>query len=402
MAITADGFGRFGGRVSDVEAPLAVLALISLVLVPVFHTKAALLFLLFGMATLAARPNQTLSDLWRYRFLLILPVFCTLSFLWSDVPGASLRAGLQLIATFVIAIVLTSRLSLRGFLVALWGASMLSVLLSLAVGHFRADTGALIGLYGSKNAMAWAAAMATLLSIGVAAAKGLPGGLRILAAAAAVPALAAMVQAQSVSALLYLPVGIGAFLAIQLMRPLRVSARIVLCAFLTLGTSYVLLVATVYADQLSALFFDTTGKDVTLTGRTDLWQIALHYIRDQPILGIGYQAFWVPGNPTAEEIWRVFGIASRSGFNFHNTYLSNAVEIGVLGVFVQTLLLGAALILSALRSLRSTDRLDALMFACVAMLVSITPIEVPVFHQFTPQTVLVIAAVVYATTRRRT
>ena len=397
MAITAQGVGRFGGRVSDVEAPLAALSLTALVLIPVFHTLAALAFLAFGMLLVLARPTPMLGVLWRYRLIFVLPVFCTVSMLWSEVPGASLRAGVQLTATCVIAVLMAARLPQRWFFVTVFAALMLTVLLSLALGSYRADTGALVGLYGSKNAMAWAAALTTLIAVGLAAASGLPGSIRLAALISAPLALPATRLAQSVSALGYLPIGLTAFAAILLMRPFRASVRIVAAVFLTLGFAYVLLVAAIHAEALSDAFFDATGKDVTLTGRTDLWLIALSYISERPVLGLGYQAFWVHGNPTAEAIWRAFGIASRSGFNFHNTYLSNAVEIGVLGILLQTLMMGAALILTARRALATGDRVDALSFATIAMLIAITPMEVPVFTQFNLQSALVVVAIVYAT-----
>lgn len=400
VAITAQGFGRFGGRVSDVEAPLAVAAAAALVLIPVFHTLAALAFLGFGMLLVIARPTPMLAVLWRYRLIFVLPVFCTLSTLWSEAPGASLRAGVQLTATCVIAVVLAARLPQQAFLIAVFAALMMTVALSLALGSYRADTGALVGFYGSKNAMAWAAALSTLLAVGLAAARGVPGVVRLGAAVSAPIALAAMVLAQSVSALGYLPIGLTAFAAILLMRPFRASVRIVTALFLTLGLTYLLLLATIHAEALSAAFFDATGKDVTLTGRTDLWQIALAYISERPALGVGYQAFWIHGNPTAEAIWRAFGIASRSGFNFHNTYLSNAVEIGMTGVAMQVVLMAAAFLVTARRALATGDPVDALMFAAVAMLMSITPVEVPVFTQFNLQSVLVIVAIVYATKPR--
>ena len=92
----------------------------------------------------------------------------------------------------------------------------------------------------------------------------------------------------------------------------------------------------------------STGKDVTLTGRTDLWAVAFQEIAERPVLGTGFQAFWVQGNPLAEELWAMFGIDSRSGFHFHNTLLSNAVEIGIVGVALQAVVffggLGASLV----------------------------------------------------------
>lgn len=401
MTITAQGFGRFRGRVSDVEAPLAAAAAAAVVLIPLFHTLAALVFLGFGMLLVAARPTPMLAVLWRYRLVFVLPVYCTVSMLWSDAPGTSLRAGIQLTATCVIAVVLAARLSQRLFFCVVLCTLMMTVVLSLGLGSYRADTGALVGFYGSKNAMAWAAALAALIAVGVTTTPRLPGLVRLAAAVSAPIALGAMVLAQSVSALGYLPIGLTAFAAILFMRPFRTSIRIVTALFLTLALAYVLLLATIHAEALAGAFFDATGKDVTLTGRTDLWQIAVAYIAERPVLGVGYQGFWIHGNPTAEAIWRAFGIASRSGFNFHNTYLSNAVEIGLIGVAMQTALMATALILTAKRALATGDRVDALMFAVVAMLVSITPVEVPVFTQFTLQSMLIVVAIVYATKARR-
>ena len=84
-------------------------------------------------------------------------------------------------------------------------------------------------------------------------------------------------------------------------------------------------------------------RNLSLTGRTDLWKIALQEIAARPILGAGFQAVWVPGNPLAEALWQEFGIETRTGFHFHNAYLSNAVEIGVTGAALQAALVFGAL-----------------------------------------------------------
>ena len=88
-------------------------------------------------------------------------------------------------------------------------------------------------------------------------------------------------------------------------------------------------------DELAKAFLDLTGKDITLTGRTDLWAVAFQEIAERPVLGTGFQAFWVQGNPLAEQLWAMFGIGSRAGFHFHNTLISNTVEIGLVGATLQ-------------------------------------------------------------------
>lgn len=74
-----------------------------------------------------------------------------------------------------------------------------------------------------------------------------------------------------------------------------------------------------------------------LTGRADLWMKADELIAKRPWVGLGYNAFWIPGNLDAEALWRLLGIASRSGFNFHNTPREVLVHLGIVGLILFTL-----------------------------------------------------------------
>ena len=76
------------------------------------------------------------------------------------------------------------------------------------------------------------------------------------------------------------------------------------------------------------------GKDPSLTGRTFLWSRASEFIAVKPLLGLGYQAFWVQGHVEAEALWRYAQIETRAGFHFHNLYYETAVELGNLGAFI--------------------------------------------------------------------
>ena len=80
------------------------------------------------------------------------------------------------------------------------------------------------------------------------------------------------------------------------------------------------------------LLLGAFGKDATLTGRTYLWAEGLAAARENPFLGVGYQAYWVQGFPEAERLWEEFYIGSRSGFHFHNTYIEVLVELGFVGL----------------------------------------------------------------------
>jgi exopolysaccharide production protein ExoQ len=148
-------------------------------------------------------------------------------------------------------------------------------------------------------------------------------------------------------------------------------------------------------DQIEDFILTTTGKDATLTGRTDLWIIALQEWAKHPVLGQGYQAFWVVGNPMAEQLWDDFGITTKIGFNFHNTWLSNVVEIGFVGIALQLAIFGTAIVL-CLRWAIWHPCVESLFFMMfILRQASLSMLEVVAFSQFDMASLLAICAAVY-------
>jgi O-antigen ligase len=72
-----------------------------------------------------------------------------------------------------------------------------------------------------------------------------------------------------------------------------------------------------------------TGKDLTFTDRTPIWQIIGAHIAQHPLLGTGYSAYWVdePGSP-AEVFKTLMYFYPGSS---HNGYLDVANDLGILG-----------------------------------------------------------------------
>ena len=387
--------GRFDVQALDLSALLSRIALCALAFVPVLHAPAAMIFLLAGIAMAVLQPMRTAAMLLEARFVLILPAFCLASVVWSIYPALSLRFAFQQIATFVIAILIAKHLSLDAILRTLLIALLPLVILSIAFGAYRADTGALTGLFGSKNEMAGMAVILSILSIGVAATRA-KWTIRVPAFAGIVTGIVAMVLAQSLGGLAYFLTALLAFVTVLIARKTRITKR--MTALLFSAMLLVLLIVNVAANVtwFADAFVDLTGKDLTLTGRVDLWQVAMELIKEKPLLGVGFQAFWVNDHAPAEALWAAFGIESRSGFNFHNAYLSNAVEIGIIGVTMQLALIASATLFSGRLALLSHEADTACLFAICVMLVAVTLFEVPVFFQFNLHTVIMITIVVYS------
>jgi exopolysaccharide production protein ExoQ len=184
---------------------------------------------------------------------------------------------------------------------------------------------------------------------------------------------------------------------IMLLALRRLSGTQRLVAGILGGLAFVglVLVSITYIDLIAGTFLDATGKDFSLTGRTDLWQIALDEIAQRPWLGAGYQAVWVAGDPLAEALWAEFDVESRTGFHFHNAYLSNAVEIGVIGVALQILLVWGGLIGTLAWVLRDFRAETLFLALFMVRQVVLSMIEVPFFFQFDAATIVTVAALVY-------
>jgi len=378
------------------DVVLLVIALFGLVFIPALETYGALIFLTGGCALLVRRIQIVLSLCIRYWYLMALPIFCLLSAVWSQYPAISFRFGIQLTATVLIAIAMASTTSARAFSRALFGVFSLAMLTSILFGDVRSDTGAWLGIYGSKNALAGEAATYVIVCTSQILDRTASNGHRVLAVLGLMIGAMLLLLAQSTGALIVVPPALFLLFSLLVIYRLSVVQRLVAMTFAVLLAAMMALLVTIYADALLDLLLETTGKDVTLTGRTDLWRIARELIAERPFFGIGYQAFWVKGYAPAEVLWYNFAIESRSGFNFHNTYLSNAVEIGVIGVFLQVVVLYGAALATGLWALRTRLAEASLLFVLVAMIVMLSFVEVNVFFQFSLRTVIVIYAFVYA------
>jgi O-antigen ligase len=76
-----------------------------------------------------------------------------------------------------------------------------------------------------------------------------------------------------------------------------------------------------------------TNKDMTFTGRSQIWAIIFDHIRDHPFLGTGFGAFWT-GAPTAGTdsyafVWLMGGFYPGSA---HNGYLDVVNDLGWAGL----------------------------------------------------------------------
>lgn len=82
---------------------------------------------------------------------------------------------------------------------------------------------------------------------------------------------------------------------------------------------------------------ESFGRDMTLTGRTDIWRDIREIAARDPLFGKGYGSFWI-GNLT-HNLWEKYPFPVKSA---HNGYLDVYLEMGAIGlILLAVVILGA-------------------------------------------------------------
>jgi exopolysaccharide production protein ExoQ len=208
-----------------------------------------------------------------------------------------------------------------GFIVLIAGSLALG-LLAPSVGRMTFEhPGAWSGLWTHKNTLG--GIMALGVAICAAAAIVTPDR-RNLWIGCAVAAFVLVLLSTSKTALIASALGLGIIAFCMLVRrgPLHtIVAGAVVGTFLVAGIGVVFLAPDLIVAAL--------GRDLTLTGRTDIWEASARFVEAKPWLGYGYYAFWLPDNGPA--YWVREAVAWQVA-SAHSSWLELALGLGRLGV----------------------------------------------------------------------
>jgi len=269
-------------------------------------------------------------------FIFLLPTLAILSVIWSDYPAHSLYNALEYTSLVLCTIIITRIVRISAFIRGIVIGSTLVLLASLASNHYETDpssgTTFLIGLFGSKNMVGLFAEIGIFLSL---LSLYIRQTLIEKILFAIIPLgifVASLYTSKSVSSILSLALVMAAVIvAIFLARIPRTYRMLSLTGIMLLGIAIAGIGLSLNAHEN---ILEAFGKDTTLTGRTHLWDEGLKIGLQAPYLGHGYGAFWVEGQPKAEQLWEENGVTAKVGFHFHNVFLETFVELGALGVAV--------------------------------------------------------------------
>lgn len=330
--------------------------------------------------------RRVLGNYARYFWIFGFGILAVVSSFWSDAMSVTLRASIQYMTHIICALiamrVISIRTLTRGALIGIIVVLLYSVLFGIYLFDALDGTFSFVGAFSSKNQLGFYASLGVIFAVcsvlvlrqrdilwlGIAGVAGLISAYCLLASQSATSVI-------TTAAVVALVIG---FLPMGMLSP--ANRKMIFLALVGMGALVV--VAALQFGLLDAIL-GIFGKDSTLTGRTYLWQQGIEAAKASPILGVGYQGFWVMGFFDAERLWNDFFITTRSGFHFHNTYIETVVENGFVGLLLLVIVLYGTL-LGHLRSVlvRKRDPQGLILFALCALFVVRSFVEIDIIFAY--------------------
>ena len=297
-----------------------------------FDTAASLMQLGIYAVTiflLLARLKSVVIPALRDPFIWALVALIVLSFLWSDFPDLSQKAGIKTLYTTLFGLYFASRFTLKEQLrIVAWAliiAAVFSLMYTLA---FRG-----VGIEQGTHSGSWRGPLIHKNHFG-----------RLMVVSALACLLAAFNSSKyryvmwagcalSVALLMLSDSGTGVIVFVTLVallpfyRALRLSDSLAIPFFITLITVAGGIALWAGTNWNELLF--RYGKDPTLSGRTYIWDAVIERLWQRPWLGYGYHGFW---EEKGESVY-VFRAVHYLVYQAHNGFLNIAIELGLLGLF---------------------------------------------------------------------
>lgn len=303
--------------------------------------------------------------------ILLLTGIALFSYYWSNAPAVTLRRAVGLTGTTLFAAYFatryTSKEQLRLLAWTLGTAAVLSLIFAIALPRYGLDVfpfaGAWRGVYIQKNLLGRFMSLNALIFLVIALGN---KKYRWLTWSGFGLSVALILLSTSKTALII-------FTTLLILLPFYRALRWHYSLFVPILIMGILVIAgvaiwfTTEAETVLGYF----GKDVTLSGRTDLWYNVWLMIEQRPWLGYGYSAFWLGAQGFSGYIWNVIGWPAPHS---HNGFLDLWLDLGVIGVlaFAASFFTSLGQAFTHLREVKTWEAFWPLIFLTVFFLLNMT------------------------------
>jgi O-antigen ligase len=295
---------------------------------PIFKVVWGLVYIITTLRLIARRDEVAILCR-ANKALISIVVLALTSVVWSTDSSVTLHLAATLLFTTLVALDLSMSYSIKRQLELLCVALTVIVTLSVIVEVFL--PGIIPGSIGEGKA--WHGVFpfknnfGRVICLTVVACFALLGRSKFLQGLVFVSGITLSALSKSAGSIGYTVLLVGSVFLWPLLkwRPKPRAFAIVVLSIATLCAVY-------YVSQNFTQVLARADRDPHMTGRVDLWQLAIAYIPAKPLLGYGYAAFWTYDSQPARRIREA--VHWDEAPHAHNAYIDLVLSLGALGIVI--------------------------------------------------------------------
>ncbi|MFP4241613.1 MAG: O-antigen ligase family protein [Chitinispirillaceae bacterium] len=298
-----------------------------------------------GVVVLLWRRFDVLYFIRHNIWVVLLYTYMLTSLLWSDFPDVSLRRWARTLGDILMVLVVVTESNVpaavnwmfRRFAYLLVPVSVLLVKYFREIGvayDYTGDMEMWVGVTTHKNSLGQLVTVSLVFFLWAFFRKKWTW-FDIPVVLGALWLLAGSGTASSKTSILVFFIGSMMLFALARLKNARILV-IGFCSVLIVGFIWEVVLQLFLHTSTFELVVSSTGRDATLTGRTDLWAEVIKIGMGHPFLGSGYGSFWL--GDFSHNLWDIFNWNPSQA---HNGYIDVFVDIGLIGLFLVILLVVA-------------------------------------------------------------
>jgi exopolysaccharide production protein ExoQ len=263
-------------------------------------------------------------------FLLFSVFIAILSLLWTTNLGTTSEGIRGLLRTLMFAAYITSRYSLKDQMkLWTWVFSIILILSFLVIicvpSYAIAKQGGWQGIFPYKNFLGYTMSLAVVLFLNhIISNKAKQNWLPVIGIATAIALVLLAKSSASLVSVLVLVAGIPLYQVVKQ----HYKFRVVILGIISLLVGVIVVLI---STNMDTILVDILGEGLSFNGRTPIWDLAIEKGLERPWLGYGFNAFWSSDAGIFIMVHTWSGLREE-GFNTHNAFLEQFLNLGFIGV----------------------------------------------------------------------
>lgn len=292
-------------------------------------------FFAASLLLLIPRFKQTVNIIYKEKIFALFLLWGLASVLWSNYPFISFKRWFQVVVPVLV--IISSGLYIKDqkelfslLKYVLFPYLLLSVLSVIFVPGAKDESGAWRALSSSKNNLGQEAVINLIISTVILFISDYKS--KIIATIMIMMCLVLLAGSQSVTsmfALLFVTILALLTLGDKYLKPLKLGRILTVLGLSTMAA--IIISVLVISPEVLQTLAGGAGKDLTFTGRTNLWRDILHEANKHFLYGAGFQGYWVVDNINLQALYQIYIWLPNQA---HNGYLDILNETGLIGLIL--------------------------------------------------------------------